>query len=82
MEKPEIIYPCKWPYRVIGMDAGSIKSAITEVLKSNSYEIDSGNTSKQGKYSSVHIEVMVAHEEERNAIYRALKAISTVKMVF
>jgi len=82
VEKPEIVYPCIWPYRVIGSDAESIKVAVDTVLAKYAHEIGSGNSSRQGTYSSVHVEVSVAHEEERNTVYRALMAISGVKMVF
>lgn len=82
MEKPEIVYPCVWPYRVIGSDAELIKNRIEKVLAKNSFQLGDGNSSRQGTYSSVHVEVSVAHEAERNEVFQALKAISGVKMVF
>ena len=82
MEKPEIGYPCVWPFRVIGNDAESLRGSITEVLSSHSFELGSGNTSSQGRYISLHVEVAVAHEEERNTVFSMLKNVSGVKMVF
>jgi len=82
MEKPEITYPCRWPYRVIGSNEKQMRAMIIEVLGTRRYVLGEGNSSRQGTYHSVHVEVTVADEEERNEIFRNLKAISGVRMVF
>lgn len=82
MKKPEIQYPCKWPYRVIGSDEKKIKETISVVLQSHNFNVQSGNISKNGTYCSVHVEVLVADEDERNSAFQKLQRIPGVKMVF
>lgn len=79
--KAEIIYPCRWSYRVIGSDESVISTTIHKVLKSMRYEISFGNKSSGGKYVSVNVEVDVASESERNTVFSLLKEIPTVKMI-
>lgn len=81
MEKPEVTYPCRWPYRVIGTDENGLHAGIAAVLNSYAYEISKGNVSKKGTYRSVHVEVNVAHEQEKNELFDKLKAIRGVKFV-
>lgn len=82
MEKPEITYPCRWPFRIIGVDIESISSAIDVTLATYAYLKTTGNTSTKGNYASLHVEVDVVDEETRNTIYASLKKITGVKMVF
>jgi len=80
--KAEIIYPCRWSYRVIGSDESVISATIHTVLRSMRYEISPGNQSREGKYVSVNVDVDVASESERNTVFSLLKEIATVKIVF
>lgn len=82
MEKPEITYPCRWPFRIIGVDIESISNAIDVTLAGYPYCKTSGNTSNKGTYASLHVEVDVIDEGMRNTIYSSLKKITGVKMVF
>jgi uncharacterized protein len=83
MQKPEITYPCTWPYRVIGEDVTCISKEIAERLKERyRFELEMGNVSRLGKYVSVHVEVDVVDEAQRNSVFTLLKSISGVKMVF
>ena len=80
LQKPDITYPCKWEYRVIGESEERLREIIFEVMP-REYEIKSGKTSSKGHFVSVYAFVIVESESERNAIFAAIKARDEVKMV-
>lgn len=79
-KKPVITYPCLWLYKVIGEDAAALARAINTVCPAPSVIIPS-KTSSGGKYCSLNVEVEVADEAARLAIYQNLKNHLAVKMV-
>ncbi len=74
-------YPCQWVFKVIGPHQESIRKAIGEIIKGKEYEIDLSNKSRKGKYCCINIDMMIDNEEERDAIYKSLKANSHIIMV-
>jgi len=81
LDKPEINYPCQWPYKIIGSNSEVIKQTIRNLLENIEYQISESNRSKSGKFTSFNLSVQVDSEEERNRIFNILKSIPTVKMV-
>ena len=75
-----IEYPCLWPYKVIGRDEGKVRQAII-ALTGDDVAVSRSNTSSGGKYLSLSFEIMVLNEEERNAIYLALKKHPDIMIV-
>jgi len=76
----EITYPCLWLYKVIGEDATALARAINTVCP-GSAAIAPSKTSSGGKYCSLNMEIEVADEATRLAIYQNLKNHLAVKMV-
>lgn len=79
--KPEIIYPCRWVYKVVGKDYELVRMAVLEVIPDRTCEICYSRSSSAGKYLSLSIEVEVESEEQRNSFYMALKEHPAVKIV-
>jgi hypothetical protein len=79
-KKPEITYPCLWLYKVIGEDATALTRAINMVCPTPAAIVPS-KTSASGKYCSLNVEIEVADEDTRLAIYQNLKNHLAVKMV-
>ena len=77
---PEIIYPCLWLYKVIGEDATTLARAINATCPAPAVIVPS-KTSSSGKYCSLNVEIVVADEATRLAIYQNLKNHLAVKMV-
>ena len=77
---PEITYPCLWLYKVIGEDATALTRAINAVCPAPTSIVPS-KTSSSGKYCSLNVEIEVANEATRLAIYQNLKNHLAVKMV-
>lgn len=79
--KPLITYPCRWDYRIIGADAGRIRTVIATVVMDAEHTVADSNRSREGKYCSVALTVAVRDEEHRNRIFVALRSHQDVIMV-
>ncbi|MGH1366644.1 MAG: HP0495 family protein [Calditrichia bacterium] len=77
----EMEYPCKWTYKVIGMDAFSMRQAITAVVADKQHSISVSNHSATGKYTSLNLELVVDDELQRTRYYTELKQHPDIKMV-
>lgn len=80
-DKPEIVYPCEWAYRIIGLAEEPIKNVVASVVGERNYTLKSSNQSSSGKFVSMALEMIVDSEEERVSIYESIKASDDVKMV-
>jgi putative lipoic acid-binding regulatory protein len=81
MAKPDISYPCRWVYRVIGGRAEVLRQAVTDVLGDHEHVLTPSNTSRNGKYASLRLEVVVADDDQREGIYRALCSHESIRIV-
>jgi len=81
MGKVRIIYPCQWLYKVIGVDQEQLRRVLLEIARDSVCTISSSYSSRGLKYHCLNLEVTVQSEEQRNAIFAALKAHPQVKMV-
>ena len=79
-EKVKIKYPTIWRYKVIGKDAKKTKEAIQSTTN-RPCAITFSKMSSRGKYQSFNVDIFVHSEEEREKIYKKLKAHKDVKMV-
>ncbi len=80
-EKPDIIYPCLWAYKVIGEDCTLLKEILVKACAPHQPKISHSQTSSKGKYHSLQAELTVPSEEVRLAIYQRLQAEPAVKIV-
>ena len=78
MEKPNIIYPCEWTYKIIGYEGDVVEKALPDIMGQLSYKFSASNKSKTGRYSSFSLTLTVESEEQRNDIFNRLKKIPTV----
>lgn len=78
--KPVIAYPCVWLYKVIGTDTDALMRAITAVCPQG-IAITPSKASSGGKYCSLNVEIEVADEASRLALYQNLKNHIAVKVV-
>jgi putative lipoic acid-binding regulatory protein len=77
----QVHYPCQWLYKVIGFDQARLQQALLEIVTDDSCNISYSKGSRSGKYHCLNLEVTVQNEEQRNAIYLALKEHPEVKIV-
>lgn len=79
--KPEIEYPCRWLYKVIGKDQKLIHDAIIAACSPAPVRISLSHASSQGTYWSFNAELEVKDEPMRLAIYQLLTSHPAVKLV-
>ncbi|MGL2906508.1 HP0495 family protein [Helicobacter pylori] len=77
-ERPTIIYPCLWDYRVIMTTNDT--SALKELLETyqRPFKLEFKNTSKNAKFYSFNVSMEVSNEEERNEIFQKISQLEVV----
>ncbi|MFP6156187.1 DUF493 family protein [Helicobacter pylori] len=77
-ERPTIIYPCLWDYRVIMTTNDT--SALKELLETyqRPFKLEFKNTSKNAKFYSFNVSMEVSSESERNEIFQRISQLDGV----
>ncbi|PAF46115.1 hypothetical protein BKH46_09005 [Helicobacter sp. 12S02634-8] len=78
--RPEITYPTQWEYRIITTDTQALQAYI-QTLISKPYSLECKNTSKEGRFTSLHLKTIVENQEMRDTLYTKLTGLDCVKMV-
>ncbi|GAA7435163.1 DUF493 family protein [Helicobacter pylori] len=78
LEKPTIIYPCLWDYRVIMITNDT--SALKELLETyqRPFKLEFKNASKNAKFYSFNVSMEVSNEAERNEIFQKISQLDVV----
>ncbi len=79
--KLELTYPCEWEYKVIVETHIEIKSVTFCVLGDREHIIKESKISKNGKYKSHNISLLVHNDDDRHTVFEQLKKDENVKMV-
>jgi putative lipoic acid-binding regulatory protein len=79
--RPDIRYPTRWTYTVIGVDRSSLEGAVTEVIEDRSHKLTLSNVSSTGRYVSLTLTLIVLNEAERLHIFESLRNHAVVSMV-
>ncbi len=80
-EKPEIVYPTEWGFKIIGRDKDALHKVIEEVMGEREHTCSYGNPSSSGKFHSYNAKCVVEDQEERDRIFKAFQDHEDVKMV-
>ncbi len=77
-KKPTIIYPCLWDYRVIMTTKD--ESTLKELLETyqRPFKLEFKNTSKNAKFYSFNVSMVVSNEAERNEIFQKISQLDGV----
>nr|WP_211436913.1 DUF493 family protein [Campylobacter curvus] len=71
--KPDIKYPIFWEYKVIFDASEDANAKISQIVKDREHKVKFSKFSKDEKYASYDVSVLVFSEEERLEIFSALK---------
>ena len=80
-QQPEIEYPCRWSYRIIGTSDEAIRAAVVEVVGDTEHALHASNESRGGKYVSLRLTLTVVDDDHRLRIYRRISRAECVKMI-
>jgi len=79
--RPEIDYPTKWEYKIIGADIDEMIKAIETIIVDLEYNLSASNISRKANYFSLNVSVLVPSEIVRDLIFRKLSAHPAIKFV-
>ena len=79
--KPEIIYPTRWEYKIIGSDVEEMINAVEIIVNDFEYDLVPSNISKKANYFSMNVIVLVPTEEFRDKIFKELTEHPSIKFV-
>ena len=80
-QSPEIAYPCRWTYRIVGTSAEDIRALVTRLAGNALHELAPSRASASGKYVSFRFTLIVRDEAHRYEIFHALSADETIRYV-
>ena len=76
-----IEYPCRWNYKAVGRDKFALKRDISAAILEYDFEITSSKSSRNGKFISLNVDVLVGSDEERREIYSKISSLPSVLQV-
>jgi uncharacterized protein len=79
--RPRIDYPCEWEYKIIGENVDKILLAIETASLGLEYTVSPSNLSRNGKYCSLNMRLMVPNEVVRDLVYEKLSSSESVRFV-
>lgn len=79
--KPEILYPTEWQYKIIVTDVTKMVEAVESVVNELQYDLTPSNISKKAKYFSLNLLVTVPSESVRDKIFQELTNHPAIKFV-
>ena len=79
--KPNIEYPTKWGYKIIGRDVDEMLAAIEESIEGLEYEVTPSNISRNEKYYSLNLSILVPSEFIRDLLFQKLDKHPAITMV-
>jgi putative lipoic acid-binding regulatory protein len=74
-------YPAEWEYRVIGSDQEAIRAVIARVMAGREHVVLEGRKSREGRWVSVHVQLVVESAEVRDRLHQELVADPAVRLV-
>lgn len=79
--RPNIKYPTRWTYTVIGESRSDMEDAIAQAVLDRSHRLSVSNVSSGGRYISLTLELIVLNEKERLEIFEAIRRHNAVQIV-
>ena len=74
-------YPINWEYKLITDASDDLKNSIKELLGNRNYKLVFSKKSKNGKYDSYILSLIVYSNEDRKGIYESLKKDKNIKII-
>lgn len=79
--RPVLTYPLEWEYRVIGADEIALRAVIVRVMGPRTHSVAEPRWSREGRWVSLHVQLVVHTEEERDRLHGELVADPAVRLV-
>jgi len=79
--KLELEYPCTWKYKIVIQEDKNGNKICKEVFADREHKVTKSNVSKNGKFKSLNIELLVVSDEDRTGFHKLLGEHKHIKMV-
>ena len=79
--KPNIDYPCKWEFKIIGNNIDKILEAIENASMGLIYDVTPSNISKNNRYFSINFTIEVSNQVVRDLVYEKLTESPNIMIV-
>ena len=79
--RPDIEYPCRWEYTIIGRSRLQIRGAVEAAVPRVDFDLVESHVSRGGKYCSMALLIEVEDQAERDRIFMTLREHPDVVMV-
>ena len=74
-------YPCRWEYKIITSNSLELKKSLKEFFGDREYQLNFSKKSKNGKYDSYILSLIVHSDSDRKGIYNSLKSDNNIKVI-
>ena len=79
--RPVLTYPLEWEYRVIGASEVELRAVIVRVMGTREHSVAEPRRSREGRWVSLHVQLVVHTEEERDRLHGELRSDPAVRLV-
>lgn len=79
--KLELAYPCNWKYKIVLLEKSNANNISKEILGERSHKIKKSNVSKNGKFISYDVELIVFNDDDRVELHTLFNNHVEIKMV-
>jgi len=79
--RPDLIYPIRWSYRIVGTSAEILRALVAEIMGPHEHALVPSRASRTGKYVSYHLTLVVRDEAHRLDVYERLRRSETILRV-
>ncbi len=74
-------YPCNWEYKIITNSKDKLQNSIAKLFGKRNYKFKFSKKSKNGKYDSYVLSLIVFSDEDRKNIFESLKKDTNIKII-
>ncbi len=79
--KLKLNYPCSWKYKIVVLKDTDTKCIVEDIFGKRKHKLCQSNISKNGKFKSYNIELLVHNDEDREELHKLLHEHQDIKMV-
>lgn len=81
LKELELEYPCDWEYKLIVVQGINVSQIVKNIVDTRNFSLKNSKNSKNGKYESFTLKLLVHSDDDRKTLYETLKANKDIKFV-
>lgn len=81
LKELELEYPCDWEYKLIVQQGLNVSQIVKNIVDTREFSLKNSKNSKNGKYESFTLKLLVHSDDDRKTLYETLRADKDIKFV-